>query len=268
MSDKKKIERFYLNEFFKILSKTPDEVQQGEAPDFIVKLRHLTIGIEVTEFHSDLKGEKDRPRRAVEEAWAALQKVIMGKIGNYKELEDTSGTLFFKKLELPPTAEYRDFVIELVQLSLEMIESNIEEISPESNYSLLNKYLDKFHLKNVGCHISWEWNHNASSIGLTESQLIDTVQPKLVKAKSYKRKNIDGLWLLIVSGVRLSQTMPVRLSSKLLSYKNLDYLLSRAIFEKVYIYQYMIGIIYEWPNWVKIGKEQLYPTIQEDQLNR
>jgi hypothetical protein len=41
MSDKKKIERFYLDEFFKILSKTPDEVQQGEAPDFIVKLRHL-----------------------------------------------------------------------------------------------------------------------------------------------------------------------------------------------------------------------------------
>jgi len=243
-------------------------VKKGESPDFIVKLRHLTIGLEVTEFHSDLKGEKERPRRAVEEAWASLQEVIMEKIVNYKKLEDTNGTLFFKKLELPPTREYKDFVIELVQLSLEMIKANREEISPRSNYPLLNKYLNKFHLKKVGCYITWEWNYNAASIGLTESELVDTIQPKLVKAKSYIRKDIDGLWLLIVSGLRLSQTMPVHLSNKLLSYKKLDYLLSQSIYEKVYIYQYMIGVIYEWPNWVKIGKEQLYPTIQEGQFNR
>jgi hypothetical protein len=264
MSDKKKNERFYLDEFFKILGETPVEVKDGEAPDFIVTLHQLNIGVEVTEFHSDLTGEKERPRRAVEEAWTSLQRVIMEKIGDYKELKDTSGTLFFKKLELPPTPEYKDFVIELVQLSPEMIESNLEEISPGSNYPLLNKYLDKFHLKNVGCYISWEWNHNASSIGLTESELIDTIQPKLVKAESYIRKNIDVLWLLVVSGSRLSQTMPVHLANKLLSYKKLDYLLSRSVFEKIYIYQYMVGVIYEWPNWVKIGIEQLHPTIQKD----
>jgi hypothetical protein len=264
MSNKKKIERFYLNEFFKILGETAEDVKAGEAPDFIVKLRHSKIGIEVTEFHSDLKGEQDRPRRAVEEAWTSLQRVIMEKIGKYKELEDTSGTLFFKKLELPPTPKYKDFVIELVQLSLEMIETNREEISPKSNYPLLNKYLDKFHLKKVGCYITWEWNHNASSIGLTESELVDTIQPKLVKAESYIKKNIDVLWLLVVSGSRLSQTMPVHLANKLLSFKNLDYLLSRSVFDKIYIYQYMVGVIYEWPNWAKIGIEQLHPTIQKE----
>lgn len=269
MSNKKKVERFYLDEFFKILGETPEDVKDGEAPDFIVKLHHLIIGIEVTEFHSDLKGEKDRPRRAVEEAWVSLQRVIMEQVGNYKELEDTSGFLYFKKLELPPNKEYKEFVNELIQLSLELIGTNREEISPDSNYPLLNKYLSEFRLEKVGCYITWEWNHIASSIGLTESELLDTIQPKLVKAKSYIRRNIDVLWLLIVSGFRLSQTMPVRLSNRLLSYKKLDYLLSRSIFEKIYIYQYMVGVIYEWPNWVKIGTEQLYPTIQkEGQFNK
>ena len=268
MGNKKKIERFYLDNFLKILGEIPEDVKNGEAPDFIVKLRHLTIGVEVTEFHSDLKGEKDRPRRAVEEAWASLQQVIMERIGTHKELEDTNGTLYFKKLELPPNKEYKGFINELIQLSLAMIETNSEAISPGSNYPLLNKYLNKFHLKKVGCYITWEWNHNASSIGLTESELIDTIQPKIAKAESYIRNDIDGLWLLVVSGFRLSQTMPVHLSNKLLSYKKLNYLLSRSIFEKVYIYQYMIGVIYEWPNWIKIGKEQLYPTIQDGKFNR
>jgi hypothetical protein len=65
MSDKKKIERFYLDEFFKILGEIPEDVKAGEAPDFIVKLRQLTIGVEVTEFHSGLKREKDNPRKDI-----------------------------------------------------------------------------------------------------------------------------------------------------------------------------------------------------------
>jgi len=274
MSDKKKIERFYLDEFFKILGKTPEEVKDGEAPDFIVKLRQLTIGVEVTEFHSGLKREKDNPRkdiprRAVEEAWTSLQRIITEKIGDYKELKNTCGLLSFKQLELPQNSKYKEFVNELIKLSLEMIEANREEISPDSNYPLLNKYLSEFRLEKVGCYMTWEWSPNDPSLGLTESELIDTIQPKLVKAETYIRKNIDVLWLLVVSGSRLSQTMSVRLSNRLLSYKKLDYLLSRSIFEKIYIYQYMVGVVYEWPNWVKIGTEQLYPTIQkEGQFNK
>jgi hypothetical protein len=178
-------------------------------------------------------------------------------------LKNTCGLLSFKQLELPQNSKYKEFVNELIKLSLEMIEANREEISPDSNYPLLNKYLSEFRLEKVGCYMTWEWSPNDPSLGLTESELLDTIEPKLAKAESYARKDIDVLWLLVVSGSRLSQTMSVRLSNSLLSYKKLDYLLSRSIFEKIYIYQYIVGVVYEWPNWVKIGIEQLYPTIQK-----
>jgi len=66
MNDKKAIERYYLDEFFKLLGETPENIQNSEAPDFIVNLNELKIGIALTEFYSDLKGEKELPRRLVE----------------------------------------------------------------------------------------------------------------------------------------------------------------------------------------------------------
>jgi hypothetical protein len=262
MKSKKKIERFYLDRFFDLLGETPERIQCEEAPDFVVDFRQTKIGIEITEFHSNIKGEKGWPRRLVEEAWEYLRKEIMKEVEKYEELKNTKGFLFFKNLELPPDSLYKEFLGELVQLSIEMIKSGLREINPGLNYPLLNKYLKKFCLEKVDFYISWEWNHIVSFIGLSELELINAVEPKFDKATDYRKTHIDALWLIIVSGVRLSQTMPIPLKNKLDSFSQLDSLLKASMYEKVFLFQYQVGVIYQWPKWIKIGKGQLYPTVE------
>jgi len=147
MNDKKEFERYYLKEFFKLLNETPENIQDSESPDFIVNIHQLEIGIEITEFHSDLKGEKGRPRRLVEEAWASLQKKIMTEVEKYEELKNMKGLLSFKNMEIPRNSEQKSFIDELIQLSLEMFKTSQQKISPGINYPLLNKYLKNSVLK-------------------------------------------------------------------------------------------------------------------------
>lgn len=205
MNNKKKIECFYLDRFFELLSEAPKNVQAGEAPDFIVEYQGSKIGIEVTEFHSGLKGAQGWPRRLVEEAWESLQQEIMEEVGKHEELKNTNGLLFFENLELPPKSLYKDFVGELVQLSLGMLKSGHREVTLGNHYPLLRRYLKKFYFEQVNCYITWEWNHIASFIGLSESELINVAKPKIDKATDYRKSHIEKLWLIIVSGVKLSR---------------------------------------------------------------
>lgn len=256
LSRQKQNERFYLDKFFALLGKMPNEIQSGESPDFIVILQQKRIGMELTDFHSDLKRENDRSRRAIEETWMLLQKMIMEEVGKCNELKETNGFLFFKKLELPPKSKHKKFTRELIKLSLEMLNLDCKEIMPGNNYPFLNKYLKKFRLEKVGCHTTWKWNYNVSFIGLTEIELMDTIKPKIEKTFGYKKeKELNELWLLITSGYRLSQAMGIHLLEKLNTYDRLNNLLSQSGYKKIYLYQYMFDVIYEWPGWVKVGRE-------------
>ena len=255
MSKKKENERFYLDKFLALLGKVPNEIKPGESPDFIVILQQKKIGIELTDFHSDSKGEGGRPRRAIEETWVLLQRTIMEEVEKCNELKETNGLLFFKKLELPPKSKHGKFTDELINLSLKMINSGYKEIKPGENYPILNNYLKKFRLEKVGCYITWGWNYNVSSIGITEEELINAARSKIKRVGIYKEKNIDELWLLIISGYRLSQAMGIRLSDKLNSFDQLNNLIRQSGYNKIYLYQFMFDVIYEWPGWFKIGKE-------------
>jgi len=255
MEKKKENERFYLDKFLALLGKVADEIHPEEFPDFIVSIATKKIGIELTDFHSDLKGESGKPRRAVEEAWLLIQGTIMEEVKKRNKLKETFGFLSFKKLELPPKSKYKIFADELIKLSLEMIDSDCQEIKPLGNYPLLSKYLEKFCLERAGCYITWQWNHNASSVGITETRLINATKSKIEKVVNYKEKNIDELWLLIVSGHRLSQAMGLNLHHKLNTFDQLNNFLKHSGYNKIFIYQYMFDVIYKWPGWVKIGKE-------------
>lgn len=247
---KKKEERFYLNKFLASLAIAPHDIEERESPDFLVKLKESQIGVEVTGYHSGLIGEKGRPRRAIEEDWIYLQEKIMAEVEKHKELENTNGLIFFKKLELPIKSEYKIFIDELIQFSLEMIKGGINEIEPGDNYLLLKKYIKKLYIEKNSTSITWDWNHNVSSVGLTEAELINAIKSKLVA--NYIDSKFDELWLLIFSGYRLSQAMGVRLLYELESYRNLEDMLRRSCFDKVFVYQYMFNIIYKWPQWIKM----------------
>lgn len=263
MSKKKENERFCLNEFFDLLGKVHDEIKSGESPDFIVILQQKKIGIELTDYHSALKAEDGRPRRAIEEDWRSLQETIMREVEKCNELRKTNGLFFFKKLELPPKSKHREFIDELIKLSLEMINSGYKEVKPGENYPILNKYLEEFHLEKVGCYITWDWNHSVSFVGLTkEEELINAVKSKIQKANIYKEKDIDKLWLLIISSPALSQsinTLPWSDIGTLNTFNNLNNLLRQSAYNKIYIYLRAERVIYKWsdkwPGWVKIEKK-------------
>jgi hypothetical protein len=78
--NKKDIERSYLDSFLTTLNLAPGDIKHRESPDFIVVSDGKKIGIELTYFHSDLKGVDGTPRRAIEETWKSLQKAIMKKV--------------------------------------------------------------------------------------------------------------------------------------------------------------------------------------------
>ena len=255
--EKKEMERCCLNNFFAILDMAPDEISSGESPDFIVNLQQKKIGIELTEFHSGSKRRKGSFRRSGEDAWELVQTTIMEEVNKHNELNETSGLLFFKRMKLPSESERNKFVEELMQLAIKMIISDCKEMIPGYEYPLLKEYLKKFHLEKVGCYITWEWNYNVSSVGVTETELINTITPKIDKISLYKGKDFDDIWLLIISGCRLSQSMGTRLAYQLNTFDQLRDLLKKSGYHRVFIYQTMIDEIYKWPDWERIKKISL-----------
>jgi len=262
--DRKKFtECFYVHRAFTLLSLQPDFFACGESPDFSIGFDGKKIGVEVTYFHSSAEGADRRPRRAVEEEWDHLQSQIMSEVDKVTELKGIFGYLEFHALVVPMRRQHKQFVQELLILSLHMIATNSLETKPDKkDYPLLSHYVEKLTLERVGCYITWEWDHTAAFVGLSEEELIDTVAPKAVRTGNYlKKDNYDELWLMVVSEHRLSQAIPPRLLDKLNSFGTLNKELQEFGFARVFLYQYLFEVIYEWPGWKKVGEEKLIPTI-------
>ncbi len=90
------------------------------------------------------------------------------------------------------------------------------------------------------------------------------VTPKAVRTDNYlKRDKPDELWLLAVGEHRLSQTIPPFMLDKLNSFGTLNKKLQESGFARVFLYQYVLDVMYEWPGWKKHGEENFIPTIDE-----
>jgi hypothetical protein len=266
MRDKKKeVEHRYLIGFLSLLRNglemSDDDIECTESPDFIINLNNKRIGIEITEHHSSEKDANERQRRATEEDWELLRKTIMDSVWKDSALSQTHSYLEFRKLELPHRRDFTRFADELIKLSREMITSGLQVVKLDERYPLLYKYVGRMYLKIVECFISWDWNHDAGSVGLTEPELIRTIEPKIGKAVKYVQGCMDELWLVIIEGHRISQAMGVYLERYLTHFSELDSMLQQLRFNKVYIHQYMQNVIYKWPGWVKIGQERFIETI-------
>jgi pyridoxal phosphate enzyme (YggS family) len=251
MKNKKQIELFYLMNFLRLLNIVPDEIIGDEAPDFVLKFRGEKIGVELTGFHKSRNGQ---PRRAIEENWNLLRKSIMESVRSNQLLENTFGEIYFMTLEIPSKREFRLFIDELIRISLYMINNGINEISTFAEYPLLNRYLSKFQLEKTGIYIAWDWNHNVTWVGLSEEELIKSIEKKSLA--NYKAQNIDEVWLIIISGHELSQAMGVHLDYKLNNFNKFNSLLMQSKYNRVFIYQYMLDLIYSWPGWIK---EEVFP---------
>jgi len=262
---KKYTECFYVHKVFALLSLQPDLFVCGESPDFSIGFDGKRIGVEVTYFHSSAKGADGRPRRAVEEEWNHLQSQIMSEVDKVPELKGIFGFLEFYVLVVPTRRQHEQFVQELLSLSLRMIAADSLETTPDKkNYPLLNYYVEKLTLKKVGSYLTWDWDHTAAFVGCSEEELINTVTPKAVRTDNYlKNDKFDELWLLVVSEHRLSQTIPPFLFDELNSFGTLNKELQESGFARVFLYQYMLDVVYEWPGWKKLGEEKIISTIDD-----
>ena len=262
---KKHAECFYVHRVLALLSLQPALYSCGESPDFSLESDGKSTGLEVTSFRSSAKGVDGKPRRAIEEEWGHLQSKIMSEVEKVPQLKGIHGFLNFHALDVPNRRQHRQFVTELLALSLRMMATDSLKANPNKReHHLLSHYVKTLTLERVGCYITWEWDHIAAAIGVSEVELITAITPKASKAVSYLEKDeFDELWLLVVSEHRLSQTIPRISVEKLNSYETLNKELQKSGFAKVLLYQYMFDVVYEWPGWKKFGKEKFIPTIDE-----
>ena len=242
----------------------PDSIDRGPVvnganrPDFILSSGMDIIGVEVTGFHSAAEGAHGRPRRAVEEEWRKLKQIFQRERTRYKQLDNINGIFFFGKLEVPPSRQHEQFVTE----SLDFGTENIDIISVEGldfcsfleRFPLLNKYLEKLHLQKVNCYMTWEWNHCCAAVGVNEAELKNTIFPKLTIPRPDK---VTENWLLVISGLELSEAMGMPHVGLVEEYQILSSALLKGPYDKVYIFQYGLDRILLWhrsSGWTEVRK--------------
>lgn len=240
-------ERSYLEKFLPLIGIKGAEISRGDdPPDFIVSYDGKRIAVEVTEFHSDSKGENDQPRRVIEEAWKKLSGTITLERKSFPELNDINCYLWFNKFIAPSEKEHLSFAKELLLFVKEMLPqiSEVERVYSQfpSDKLLLCKYLKKLSIKKVNCYITWEWNYSGGMVGLNEPELKAAVERKLNSVKG----RFDEIWLLIVSGVEISQCMGFPHIEELRGFTVVNDLLKKGQYSNIFVYQYMFNRIIEW----------------------
>jgi len=261
---KKTNEKFHLENLFKFLVEKPFEIEDRESPDFIVTLMSgKKVGVEVVEYHSASKTTNGKPRRAFEETIDVLYKDLHQQAEKYPELKGIYGFFSFKEKRVAPRSKHKVFIDQAIQLTREKVhdlsQTNLLKVKPDGGkYPLLDQYLKELHLHKTEVSFHPQWGGvDASSVGLDEDELINAIQEKINKAGKYQVQGINELWLLIVSGHRLSQAMPPpeHLQYKLKSFGRLNNLLRKSGYNKVYLSQRMFAVIHEWPGWKKITEK-------------
>ncbi len=250
--DKKKEEELDCRNFLKIIGITDFTLRKGESPDFKMTSKKLKSGIELVNIYTDINYQNWSKRKLVEEEWGLLQEKLMKKVNSHSILSMTLGVITFKEKRIPKRVEFDQFIDELISLGIKMIRSNLTETKIFNGFSTLGVYIKKFHLylKRSACYNNWESNIFFSSLGVSEDELINTIEPKIKKVGAYKKYNFNELWLLCVSGPMPSQSFGFsNIENKLKEYSMLDKLCMKSGFDKVFIYQTNHRIVYEWPGW-------------------
>ena len=95
-------------------------------------------------------------------------------------------------------------------------------------------------------------------IGLSEEGLLSIIESKINKGERYRLRGLNELWLLVVFGHRISQSVPHRLKYKLEEFRILNSILSKSSYNYIFLYLYMYDVIYRWPNWIKFGEGKFF----------
>ena len=184
---KKELESFYLKKFLEIVGINSLIEQGTEPPDFFIKIKNLNIGVEITEFHSNIKNRKGRCRREVEESWKKLERYMSETIAkDYPRLSNVFAQLCFKELEVPPRPSYPEFARQLFDFLLQNESKfptdnrskTVSLVVADAHSTLLNLYLTKIDLFYMPHCDIWTWNRSCAFVGLSEPELLKVIQEK------------------------------------------------------------------------------------------
>jgi len=260
VDNRKRKELFYLEPFLELYGVSPTKITLNvESPDFIINYSDKKIGIELTEYHSLIE-TSGHPRREVESNWEKLQGEIYEKVKLDKELMGICVSIFFKKVFLPSRRESSPFIDELINCTKIFILKGKSSVLVPEKYKILSKYADEIDIYKIGgnSYLKWNSNLNVGFIGLTEEGLLSMIESKINKGERYRLRDLNELWLLVVFGHRISQSVPPRLKYKLEEFKTLNSILRKSSYNYVFLFLYMYDVIYRWPNWIKYGKGKFF----------
>ena len=226
----KETELFAVEKLLKFVGLENLKPLKSENPDFILPTNLGNVGIEVTDYHSSEK------RREVEEAWKDFQIETVRYAQKHSDLQKLNVLLFFKKVSLPKKGLRQEFIekthIQIIKFEKLLGEKREEDFIVSDVDDLISEYLKSIHLSRLDLPliIGWDWNQNVSSIGVLEEEI-----SKIIEKKGDCEIKVKPCYLLINSGLQISQMTGIVYPARLNEYNRLKTKLLASPFEKVYI---------------------------------
>lgn len=256
-------EQAYLEKFLERLQYDYSDIIRGEdPPDFYFKIQEKRIAVEITDYHSGRSNDNNHRWRMVEEERDKIRDLLNRKVSLHENLKGIHVHIIPRGLSLPSRKEYDPFTDEIISF----IESKIgilqsqrvrdKKFLPE--FSLLNQYVSRIYANKVNAKMFWDISQTAS-VGVSEEEFINTIEPKLGKPRP---SDINENWLLIVSGARMSQSIGLHHHDHYNDFSQVNTMLENGPFEQIYIYDYMFSRILGWN--LEEGWEELKGVIFAD----
>jgi hypothetical protein len=250
----KESERRTLDAVMNALGLRPDqEPEEGEAPDFIMRIAGRVTGLEITAYRSGDAVEDGTPRRAAEAEWEKLKRSAEIFRRQRAELGDINVGLMFKD-SVPARGEHNAFLEEIAGFvrghTAEIAEQDREYWPQAFPSPLMQAHLRTLYLRRDR-YPEWYTNLTAGYIARPGPTIAE-----IVAEKSQKRfRPVDELWLAIQCGVRISEMM-----LDLTGVADFDAVpdLSPFVFSRVFVLAYTGS--YEWSrggSWQKLAGESI-----------
>ena len=201
----KESERWTLNALLSVLDIWPNEINEGEQPDFMLTVSGRTVGVEVRMYQSGTTAGAGFGQHQVESEWESLRVTSREFRAAQADTSNVSVGLMFHDV-VPAGKEHQAFMQEIAGF----IRSRANTITADSTAfwpheftsPLMTKYLCTLHLRT--CEFSeWYTNITAGWVAKPDSTLANIVSEKA--AKTYRPS--DELWLLVQCSHRISETV-------------------------------------------------------------
>jgi hypothetical protein len=202
--DQKQAERQTLNTVLATLRLRPDrELEEGEAPDFTVRVSGKSIGVEITMYRSGATVEGGMERRQVESEWDILQRESEIFRDQRPELAKINVGLMFRGA-VPPRKRHGEFMMEIAAFvrehAAELMAEDRVYWPQDFSTRLMREYLSALYLR-IDEFAVWHSNLAGGFVARPDATIAEIVAEK--SSKTFRPT--DELWLVIQASTRISE---------------------------------------------------------------